>query len=59
MNNDALYEEVAKELQAKAMIPGVWARAFADADGVVERARALYIKYRVEQLAQERSQQLV
>ena len=57
MNDDALYVEVAKELQAKAMIPGVWARAFADADGLVDRARGLYIKYRVEQLAQARSQQ--
>ena len=58
MNNDAFYDEVARELQAKEMVPGVWTRAFAEADGQIERARALYIKYRVAQMSEARSQQI-
>jgi hypothetical protein len=58
MNNDTFYDEVARELQAKAMVPGVWTRAFAEADGQIERARALYIKYRVAQMAELRNQQI-
>jgi hypothetical protein len=58
MKDDILYDEVARELQAQAMVPGVWARAFSEADGNLDGARALYIKYRVAQLAEARSQQV-
>ena len=58
MNDDAFYDEVASELQAKTMVPGVWARAFAETGGEMDRARALYIKYRVAQMAHARSQRL-
>jgi len=58
MNNDTFYDEVARELQAKEMVPGVWTRAFAEADGQIERARALYIKYRVAQMSEAREQQI-
>jgi hypothetical protein len=47
------YDQVAKELQAKELVPGVWAKAFAKAGGELERPRALYIKYRVAQLVEE------
>jgi hypothetical protein len=40
------------------MVPGVWARAFSEAGGQLERARALYIKHRVAQLAHEASEKL-
>ena len=58
MNDDTHYDEVAKELQAKAMVPGLWAKAFAEAGGQVDRARALYIKYRVSQLAEAANDKL-
>lgn len=58
MNDDALYEEVARELQAKTMVPGVWAKAFAEAGGDLDKARAFYIKHRVTQLAEVRNQRL-
>lgn len=58
MNNDDLYDQVARELQAKAMVPGVWARAFEKAGGDMDRARALYIKYRVVQLEEAKSRRL-
>jgi hypothetical protein len=53
MNDDAFYDEVAKELEANKLIPGVWTRAFAEADGDENRAKAIYIKLRVAQLAEE------
>jgi Family of unknown function (DUF6804) len=56
--NNALYDAVASELQAKTMVPGLWAKAFAEAGGQIDRARALYIKYRVAQLAHEASEHM-
>lgn len=58
MNNDELYDQVAQELQAKEMVPGVWTRAFAEAGGELDKARALYIKFRVAQLTESQGQQL-
>lgn len=51
--DDAFYDEVAKEMQENRMIPGVWTRAFAEADGDENRAKAIYIKLRVEKMAVE------
>lgn len=39
-------EELAEETQSK----GLWAKAFSDANGDEKTQRALYIKYRAEQL---------
>ncbi len=51
--NDKYYDEVARELQDKPMVPGLWTKAFAEMGGDEAKARALYIKYRVAQLAEE------
>ncbi len=48
---DAFYDEVAKELETNKLIPGVWTRAFAEADGDENCAKAIYIKLRVAQMA--------
>src|SRR6266542_3522601 len=58
ISSKALYDQVAEELQAKTMVPGLWTKAFAEARGQMDRARALYIKYRDAQLAHEASEQL-
>ena len=58
MSEDAYYDKVAQEIQAQAMVPGLWARAFSEAGGQLDRARALYIKHRVAQLAQEATEKL-
>ena len=55
--DEKLYEEVARELQEKPMVPGLWTKAFAEMGGDDAKARALYIKYRVAQLAEARRQQ--
>ena len=51
--DDKFYEEVARELQEKPMVPGLWTKAFAEMGGDDAKARALYIKYRVLQLEEE------
>jgi uncharacterized membrane protein YciS (DUF1049 family) len=56
--DDKFYDEVARELQEKSMIPGLWTKAFAEMDGDDAKARALYIKYRVAQLAEAGQRQL-
>jgi|ERR1035441_5942388 VIT1/CCC1 family predicted Fe2+/Mn2+ transporter len=58
MSEDAYYDKVAQEIQAQTMVPGLWTRAFSEAGGQVDRARALYIKHRVAQLALEASEKL-
>jgi hypothetical protein len=50
VNDEAFYNQVAEEIQAKKMLPGLWTKAFAQAGGDTERARAVYIKLRVAQL---------
>ena len=50
--DEKFYEEVARELQEKPMIPGLWTKAFAETGGDDAKARALYIKYRVAKLAE-------
>jgi hypothetical protein len=58
MSDDAFYDEVAKEIETNKLVPGVWTRAFAEADGDESRAKAIYIKLRVAQLAEICRQQL-
>jgi TPR repeat protein len=57
-NDEKFYEEVARELQEKSMVAGLWTKAFAEMGGDEAKARALYIKYRVAQLAAASRQQL-
>ena len=57
VRDDKFYDEVARELQEKSIIPGLWTKAFAEMDGDEAKARALYIRYRVQQLAADASRQ--
>jgi hypothetical protein len=54
---DKFYDEVARELQEKSIVAGLWTKAFAEMNGDDAKARALYIKYRVAQLADARREQ--
>lgn len=52
---DNLYDEqvhgiVASEIASGELVPGLWAKAFAQADGNEQQAKATYIKLRVDQL---------
>src|ERR1017187_2117801 len=55
--DDKYYDEVARELQEKPMVPGLWTKAFAEMGGDDAKARALYIKCRVAQLAEAKASQ--
>ena len=48
-----LYEQVARELQHGPPLPGLWLEAYSEAGGDEAKARALYIRYRVQQLREE------
>ena len=52
MQDDKFYNEVAKELLDGQIQAGAWARAFAEAEGDKERAKAIYIRLRVQQLTE-------
>ncbi len=47
---DEFYKTAYQEMSSANFEPASWAKAFAHASGDNEKAKALYIKYRVEQL---------
>jgi len=50
---EEIYEGVALEIASKHMRPGVFAKAFSEAEGDESKAIAIYIEYRVAQIRQE------
>jgi hypothetical protein len=54
MDDQPFYNIVALELRDRALKPGLWARAVAEAGHEGGAARALYIRLRVSELMQER-----
>jgi len=51
LDENKLYEVVTKEvMQEQIFSYGIWGRAFADVEGDMQKAKALYIKYRVQDL---------
>lgn len=53
VNDERFFDTVAEELNKGTIIPGLRAKAFAEANGVENHAQALYLKYRVAQLVQQ------
>ena len=47
---EQVYSKVAEEVASKNIFPGIWAKAFAEANGDEQLAKAAYIKLRVAQL---------
>ena len=50
---EQLYEQVVVELSNGQKRTGLWAKALANCDGVEERAKSLYIQYRVQSIKDE------
>lgn len=50
MKLEHLYEQVADELAEQGPKRGLWAMCIAEANGAEPQAKALYLRYRVEQL---------
>lgn len=56
MNDEHLYTKVTDELENHGLIPGLWAKAFAESNGIEPVAKALYLRYCVAQLAESERQ---
>ena len=54
MGDENLYARVVEELSTQGPVRGLWAKAYAESNGNHEAARALYLRLRVAQLADER-----
>ena len=52
-NEEALYEIVAAEMAVRKIKKGLWAKAYAQCEGDQNRAKALYVKLRVQALKDE------
>jgi hypothetical protein len=50
---EALYKQVLDEVESGVMRKGIYAKALADSSGDGGKAQSLYIKYRVQSLAEE------
>lgn len=50
---EKIYEEVLKEVEQGKRRDGLWAKAFANSDGNENKAKALYINYRVQSIKDE------
>ena len=48
IDEDALYEQAMNEIENDTKVKSLWAKAFANSEGNEEKAKALYIQYRVE-----------
>jgi TPR repeat protein len=57
-DHDDLYKIAYEEMSTGQFEPASWAKAFAHAEGNQDKAKALYIKYRVEQLATSQAKKL-
>ena len=53
MSDENLYARVVEELSTQGPVRGLWAKAYAEANGNHEAAQALYLRLRVTQLADE------
>jgi len=52
---DDLYATAYEEMKSANMDSASWAKAFAHASGDQDKAKALYVRYRVEQLKREKA----
>lgn len=50
LTSDELYQRVAEELRQNSIRHGLWAKAYAEADGDQAKTRAAYTRYRVAEL---------
>ncbi len=58
MNDEHLYAQLAEELSQRGPILGLWTKAFAESHGNESQAKALYLRYRVGQLADAERQSI-
>lgn len=52
-NDDALYEQAMTEIEEDTKVRGTWAKALANSDGNIDKAKSLYIQMRVNDLMEK------
>jgi hypothetical protein len=50
VSDEHFYAKVVEELKLHGPVAGLWAKAFAESNGDEPKSKALYLRYRVEQL---------
>ena len=53
LEEEALYEQVAREIEQGIRRNGLWAKAIVEANGSIDLTRSIYIKLRVQSLIDE------
>jgi len=56
INEDEFYEQAMEEVESDDKVKGIWAKAFAKAEGNESRAKAMYINVRAKLLIQEKNE---
>ena len=56
MNEEEIYELISEEIESNNTKKGIWTKAFSESEGDEQKTKALYIKYRFDQIKQTQSQ---
>ena len=56
MNEEEIYELISEEIESNSTKKGLWTKAFSESEGDEQKTRALYIKYRFDQIKQTQPQ---
>ena len=56
MNEEEIYELISEEIESSSSKKGLWTKAFSESEGDEQKTRALYIKYRFDQIKQTQPQ---
>ena len=56
MNEEEIYELISGEIESNSTKKGLWTKAFSESEGDEQKTRALYIKYRFDQINQPQPQ---
>jgi len=56
MNEEEIYELISEEIESSSTKKGLWTKAFSESEGDEQKTRALYIKYRFDQINQPQPQ---
>ena len=56
MNEEEIYELISEEIESSSTKKGLWTKAFSESEGDEQKTRALYIKYRINQIKDVQSQ---
>ena len=56
MNEEEIYELISEEIESNSTKKGIWTKAFSESEGDEQKTKALYIKYRFDQINEAQTQ---